>query len=105
MKALNIDLVFDGLDTFAEIDLVGHNSLFRPLNTPNDGFFVPEWPKDPRVSNDIGIPNPLPGHESPLLRTTNQFVAHRVAVKNSLKFGTNELVLHFKSAFLKVRSA
>jgi hypothetical protein len=33
----------------------------------------------------------------------NQFVGHRVPVKNKLQLGTNELYLHFESAFLKGR--
>jgi len=36
-------------------------------------------------------------------RTDNQFVGHRVPVKNKLLLGTNELYLHFESAFLKGR--
>lgn len=36
-------------------------------------------------------------------RTDNQFVGHRVPVKNKLQVGTNELYLHFESAFLKGR--
>ncbi|KAG5646603.1 hypothetical protein DXG03_002907 [Asterophora parasitica] len=38
-----------------------------------------------------------------ILETSNQFVSHRVAVKDTLKAGQNELVLTFESAFLKGR--
>ncbi|KAF6762656.1 beta-mannosidase [Ephemerocybe angulata] len=61
--APNIDLVFDGLDTFAEVKLNGTD----------------------------------------ILKTTNQFVSHRVPVKSLLKEGDNELSIHFKSAFKKGR--
>nr|GAT59392.1 glycoside hydrolase family 2 protein [Mycena chlorophos] len=57
------DLVFDGLDTFANVTLNG----------------------------------------TEILRTENQFVSHRVAVKQHLKDGPNELVIHFDSAFAKGR--
>ncbi|KAF7313298.1 Beta-mannosidase B [Mycena chlorophos] len=57
------DLVFDGLDTFANVTLNG----------------------------------------TEILRTENQFVSHRVPVKQHLKDGPNELVIHFDSAFAKGR--
>ncbi|PPR06573.1 hypothetical protein CVT24_001754 [Panaeolus cyanescens] len=52
----NVDLVFDGLDTFATVKLVH-----------------------------------------------NQFIAHRVDVKKTIKSGSNELYIHFDSAFLRGR--
>ncbi|KAG6919397.1 hypothetical protein DXG01_006280 [Tephrocybe rancida] len=63
LRSPNVDLVFDGLDTFAKVDLNGQT----------------------------------------ILETTNQFIAHRVAAKETLKVGTNELLLTFESAFLKGR--
>ncbi|KAG6817452.1 hypothetical protein H0H87_008620 [Tephrocybe sp. NHM501043] len=63
LRFSNVDLIFDGLDTFAKVNL-----------------------------NDRTI-----------LETTNQFVTHRVAVKDALKVGSNELLLTFESAFLKGR--
>ncbi|CDO71388.1 Glycoside Hydrolase Family 2 protein [Trametes cinnabarina] len=63
VDAQNVDLVFDGLDTFAAVELNGHL----------------------------------------ILNTENQFVSHRVPVKNHLKEGENELVLTFASAFRKGR--
>ncbi|KAG6900940.1 hypothetical protein C0993_004377 [Termitomyces sp. T159_Od127] len=59
----HVDLVFDGLDTFARVDLNGKT----------------------------------------ILEANNQFIAYRVAVKESLKIGANDLVLTFESAFLKGR--
>ncbi|EAU84749.2 beta-mannosidase [Coprinopsis cinerea okayama7 len=38
-----------------------------------------------------------------ILQTTNQFISHRVPVKDILKAGSNDLLLHFESAFLKGR--
>lgn len=35
-------------------------------------------------------------------RSSNQFIEHHVAVKENLKVGSNELILYFESAFLKV---
>ncbi|RDX53645.1 glycoside hydrolase family 2 protein [Lentinus brumalis] len=58
-----VDLVFDGLDTFAAVELNGHK----------------------------------------ILETDNQFVAHRVPVKDYVKAGENSLVLTFSSAFRKGR--
>ncbi|EKM80323.1 hypothetical protein AGABI1DRAFT_120351 [Agaricus bisporus var. burnettii JB137-S8] len=43
----------------------------------------------------------LNGHD--ILKTSNQFIEHRVAVKDRLTIGLNELVIHFESAFLKGR--
>lgn len=63
LRASHADLVFDGLDTFARIDLNGHT----------------------------------------ILETSNQFVSHRIPIKEILKLGANELVLVFESAFLKGR--
>ncbi|KAL1937730.1 hypothetical protein VTO73DRAFT_12883 [Trametes versicolor] len=62
-EADNFDLVFDGLDTFAVVELNGHK----------------------------------------ILETDNQFVAHRVPVKEHVKAGENDLVLTFASAFRKGR--
>ncbi|KAF8192560.1 glycoside hydrolase family 2 protein [Pholiota molesta] len=59
----NVDLLFEGLDTFATVKLNGEV----------------------------------------ILRTENQFLAHRVPVKSTLKVGANELLIHFESAFLKGR--
>ena len=36
-------------------------------------------------------------------RTQNQFISHRVSVKPKLQIGSNELLIHFESAFLKGR--
>jgi len=36
-------------------------------------------------------------------RTENQFISHRVSVKPKLQAGSNELLIHFESAFLKGR--
>ncbi|KAH8106015.1 glycoside hydrolase family 2 protein [Cristinia sonorae] len=58
-----VDLVFDGLDTFASVLLNGKE----------------------------------------ILHTDNQFVAHRVSVKDVLKVGPNELLVNFTSAFRKGR--
>ncbi|KNZ79844.1 putative beta-mannosidase B [Termitomyces sp. J132] len=63
LRSSNADLVFEGLDTFAKVDL----------------------------------------NDKTILETTNQFITYRVAVKESLKVGTNELLLTFASAFLKGR--
>ncbi|KAI9069247.1 glycoside hydrolase family 2 protein [Trametes sanguinea] len=63
VEAENVDLVFDGLDTFAVVELNGQK----------------------------------------ILDTDNQFVSHRVPVKERLKVGENELVLTFASAFRKGR--
>ncbi|KAF9462600.1 glycoside hydrolase family 2 protein [Collybia nuda] len=63
LDAPNIDLVFDGLDTFATVALNGHS----------------------------------------ILEASNQFVAYRVAIKDKLKVGANELILCFESAFIKGR--
>ncbi|KZT72528.1 glycoside hydrolase family 2 protein [Daedalea quercina L-15889] len=63
VSAPNVDLVFDGLDTFATVTLNGHN----------------------------------------ILETENQFIAHRVSVKQYLTEGDNELVITFASAFRKGR--
>ncbi|RDB22567.1 Beta-mannosidase B [Hypsizygus marmoreus] len=63
LRSPNIDLVFDGLDTFAVANLNGKK----------------------------------------ILEASNQFVSHRVPVKEHLKVGANELTLHFESAFLKGR--
>ncbi|KAI0723105.1 glycoside hydrolase family 2 protein [Earliella scabrosa] len=60
----NVDLVFDGLDTFAVVELNGHK----------------------------------------ILETENQFIAHRVPVKEHLKAGDNTLLLTFSSAFRKGRA-
>ncbi|THV08604.1 glycoside hydrolase family 2 protein [Dendrothele bispora CBS 962.96] len=63
LKTTNIDLVFDGLDTFASVLLNG----------------------------------------AQILQTEDQFIEYRVAVKEALKAGENELVLNFDSAFFKGR--
>ncbi|OSC98975.1 glycoside hydrolase family 2 protein [Trametes coccinea BRFM310] len=63
IDAENVDLVFDGLDTFATVELNGEK----------------------------------------ILNTDNQFVSHRVPVKDRLKVGDNELTLTFASAFRKGR--
>ncbi|KAI0353465.1 glycoside hydrolase family 2 protein [Trametes cingulata] len=62
-EAENVDLVFDGLDTFAVVELNGHK----------------------------------------ILETENQFLSHRVPVKEHIKVGENDLVLTFESAFRKGR--
>ncbi|KIK65310.1 glycoside hydrolase family 2 protein [Collybiopsis luxurians FD-317 M1] len=62
-RSPQIDLVFDGLDTFAQIIV----------------------------------------NNRPLLQTANQFVRYRINVKEHLKSGENELILHFSSAFKKGR--
>lgn len=59
----NVDLVFDGLDTFATVKLNGHE----------------------------------------ILKTSNQFVAHRVPVKTYLSEERNELSITFESAFIHGR--
>ncbi|KAF8591572.1 glycoside hydrolase family 2 protein [Ramaria rubella] len=61
LTASNADLVFEGLDTFADVLLNGHK----------------------------------------ILETNNMFVPYRVAVLEHLKDGSNELLLNFKSAYLK----
>jgi len=58
-----VDLVFDGLDTFATVTLNGHK----------------------------------------ILETENQFISHRVPVKQYLSSGENELLITFISAFRKGR--
>ncbi|TFK28781.1 beta-mannosidase [Coprinopsis marcescibilis] len=63
LSAPNVDLFFEGLDTFAVVTLNGQE----------------------------------------ILQSTNQFVAHRVSVKDKLVPGSNDLVLHFESTFLKGR--
>ncbi|KAL6309741.1 glycoside hydrolase family 2 protein [Sparassis latifolia] len=63
VSAPNADLVFDGLDTFAVVELNGHK----------------------------------------ILETENQFIAHRVNVKQYLRLGDNDLVINFASAFRKGR--
>ncbi|KAI0637996.1 glycoside hydrolase family 2 protein [Trametes polyzona] len=63
VEAENVDFVFDGLDTFAVVELNGHK----------------------------------------ILETDNQFVAHRVPVKERIRAGENVLVLTFASAFRKGR--
>ncbi|CCM04064.1 uncharacterized protein FIBRA_06223 [Fibroporia radiculosa] len=63
VSAPNVDLVFDGLDTFATVILNGHQ----------------------------------------LLETDNQFISHRVPVKQYVKVGDNELLIKFASAFRKGR--
>ncbi|KAF8812399.1 glycoside hydrolase family 2 protein [Phlegmacium glaucopus] len=63
LASQNVDLVFDGLDTFANVTLNGNV----------------------------------------ILETENQFVSHRVSVKSKLQAGSNELLIHFESAFLKGR--
>ncbi|KAF5322547.1 hypothetical protein D9619_000300 [Psilocybe cf. subviscida] len=59
----NVDLVFEGLDTFVTVTLNGEE----------------------------------------ILKSDNQFISHRVPVKSKLKAGSNEILLHFESAFLKGR--
>ncbi|TEB30224.1 beta-mannosidase [Coprinellus micaceus] len=63
LGAPNVDLVFEGLDTFATVTLNGNE----------------------------------------ILKTTNQFISHRVAVKPLLKAGENDLHIHFRSAFREGR--
>ncbi|KAG5639016.1 hypothetical protein H0H81_007924 [Sphagnurus paluster] len=63
LNSSNVDLVFDGLDTFAKAALNGKI----------------------------------------ILQTSNQFVSYRVAVKDFLHAGANEIILTFESAFLKGR--
>ncbi|KAF8913858.1 beta-mannosidase [Gymnopilus junonius] len=63
LNAPNIDLFFEGLDTFVTVKLNGNT----------------------------------------ILQAENQFTSHRVPVKSKLQAGSNELVLHFESAFLKGR--
>jgi beta-mannosidase len=63
LASQNVDLVFDGLDTFAKVELNG----------------------------------------SVILETENQFISHRVSVKLNLQAGSNELLIHFESAFLRGR--
>ncbi|KAF9058147.1 glycoside hydrolase family 2 protein [Panaeolus papilionaceus] len=63
VAARSVDLVFDGLDTFATVKLNGHV----------------------------------------ILNTDNQFITHRVDVKKSIISGSNELYIHFDSAFLRGR--
>ncbi|KDQ64291.1 glycoside hydrolase family 2 protein [Jaapia argillacea MUCL 33604] len=63
LAAPNVDLVFDGLDTFATVTLNGQK----------------------------------------ILQTFNQFIHHRVPVKEILKSGSNELSISFDSAFLTGR--
>ncbi|KAF5393569.1 hypothetical protein D9757_000065 [Collybiopsis confluens] len=63
LRNSHIDLVLDGLDTFAQV-----------------------------VVNNKQV-----------LETANQFVGYRVDVKQHLKPGENELILHFSSAFKKGR--
>ncbi|KAH6914948.1 beta-mannosidase [Coprinopsis sp. MPI-PUGE-AT-0042] len=63
LSASSVDLVFEGLDTFARVTLNGRQ----------------------------------------ILSSENQFVSYRVPVKDILQPGSNELILHFESAFLKGR--
>ncbi|KAM5540332.1 hypothetical protein V8D89_005790 [Ganoderma adspersum] len=63
VAAENVDLVFDGLDTFAVVELNGRK----------------------------------------ILETENQFIGHRVPVKQYLQAGENTLLLTFSSAFRKGR--
>lgn len=57
----NVDLVIDGLDTYAIVKLNGQK----------------------------------------ILESSNQFISHRLSVKKSLRMGSNELLLHFESTFMK----
>lgn len=59
----NVDLVIDGLDTYAIVKLNGQK----------------------------------------ILESSNQFISHRLSVKKSLRMGSNELLLHFESTFMKGR--
>lgn len=90
----NVDLVFEGLDTFASVTLVRNRLAGFRLAL----MMLTEWQRDLQVCLLFLGGSPVNG----LHRSSNQFIGHRIAVKNDLKVGANELLLHFESAFLKV---
>jgi len=65
--------------------------------------FPPERRSHPTVHFFDIMPLSCPRADDCSARTDNQFVGHRVPVKNKLQVGSNELYLHFESAFLKGR--
>lgn len=102
LSAGNADLVFEGLDTFATVSLVGINSIEYVRSQVTYSYILTaERNESPRVStasHDIRCSS----HN--FLSSENQFVSHRVPVKEHLRASGNELVIDFVSAFRKVGS-
>ncbi|KXN83668.1 putative beta-mannosidase B [Leucoagaricus sp. SymC.cos] len=76
------DLIFEGLDTFATVTLVRIIQFVTGANFHLLSIFQ---------------------NGKEILKTSNQFIEHRISVKDILKAGDNELLLYFESAFLKGR--
>jgi len=91
------DLVFEGLDTFASVVLVRISLRISPSSCPHP---ISERERNSQVCSF------LPWVDRAIIiwkkRSSNQFIEYRVAVKEILKVGSNELILYFESAFLKV---
>jgi hypothetical protein len=51
LNSPNVDLVFDGLDTFAAVDLVSHGSLHWLSNKLGPNFVYIERTQHPQVRN------------------------------------------------------
>jgi beta-mannosidase len=82
-SAANVDLVFEGLDTFATVKLVC-TFRSRPLACAR-------------------LIRPLKNGKE-ILTANNQFLSWRTAVKEHVKHGSNELVITFANAMAKVGS-
>lgn len=94
----NADLVLEGLDTYATVELVSQylNYIGTILT-----YWPIEWSKSRRVRTTSC-------QDSTLLiiidyRTNNMFVSYRTPVKSQLKEGQNDLVIIFPSTFIKGR--
>lgn len=97
-----MDLVIDGLDTYAVAKLVcDPTSLSSRAESAFFSFPLAEWPKNLRVNMAILFLFEI------LIERFEQVkqsvpISHRLSVKKNLRVGSNELLLHFGSTFLKV---
>src|SRR6266852_2050657 len=108
LSAPNIELVFEGLDSFGVVTLVSKQNVHLQLRATRDSTHQRKTLFPSRTARTL-----LSGGLSALRfvrlrltrqvsRTENQFVTYRVDVKDRLVKGTNELVITFPSTFLKV---
>lgn len=97
-----IDLVLDGLDTYATVTLVKLHAIplyYLELTLYTfrmDIILLSSWFQLHMVWVCVNLGN---------FRTESQFIKYKASAKEHLKVGSNELVLDFESTFLKVESS
>jgi beta-mannosidase len=104
LRSKQVDLVFDGLDTFVKVNLVC-SKIPSFLTNVMTVYSFSEREIDSRVWGGIVLLFFKALTLDFFLRSSNQFVSHRIPVKENLKAGVNDLVLHFENAFGKVNTS